>query len=176
MQILSLTFRGNWFLSRNLYKDFIGIKFRGCLKNIFFPRPYFVVLRMISVNINTFFTYTNDRITHGLEDLIQKTLWQTETSIFAVHQFLKNYAGINFCGSQILKNFAEIDFRESTFWGSKKVENFFLQGIRKSTYMELNVHKKTSILGQMFMPKQTAQKCSKSSKNGKIGTLSLVSR
>ena len=46
------------------------------------------------------------------------------TQIFAVHKFLKYFAGINFRESLTLKDFAEIYFRESTFWGSKKKFNF----------------------------------------------------
>ena len=52
--------------------------------------------------------------------IIQKKLHQTQTPIFAFHSFLKNFAGINFRESSILKNFAGINFRESTFLGVKK--------------------------------------------------------
>ena len=40
--------------------------------------------------------------------------------IFAIREFLKNFAGINFRESTILKNFAGINFRESAFSGVKK--------------------------------------------------------
>ena len=58
------------------------------------------------------------------EILIQMTLYQTETQIFAVHKFLKHFAVIDFRESLMLKDFAGIYFRESTFWGSKKEFNF----------------------------------------------------
>ena len=50
----------------------------------------------------------------------KKKLYRTETLIFAVHEFLKNFAGINFRKSPILKTFAGVNFRELTFWGVKK--------------------------------------------------------
>ena len=58
------------------------------------------------------------------EDVIQKTLYLTETPIFAVHQFLKSFAEINFCDSSILKNFAGINYRDITVWELKKESNF----------------------------------------------------
>ena len=40
--------------------------------------------------------------------------------IFAIRQFLKNFAGINFRESPMVKDFAGINFRESTILGVKK--------------------------------------------------------
>jgi len=64
-----------------------------------------MVLRTISVKINTFLLKKWQNSRWSREDLIQKTLYQTETQIFEFHRFLKNFAGIDFCEYPILKNF-----------------------------------------------------------------------
>ena len=68
-----------------------------------------------------FFTYTIDKIPSrcSREDLIQKTLYQTETPIFLVHQFLKKN-GNRFSRITNFENFARIDFRELTLLRIKK--------------------------------------------------------
>ena len=49
-----------------------------------------------------------------------KDILSEKTRIFAVHQFLKNFPVIDFRESSILKDIAEINFRESSCSG---VEN-----------------------------------------------------
>ena len=95
-------------------EDYAGNDFRGkrplqrlCGDKIlwlqFFPRLCFVVLRL--------FTSKNDRNSRwSREDVIHKTLYQTEALIFAVHQLLKNFAETNFYDSIFLRVRKEFDF------------------------------------------------------------------
>ena len=72
---ISQGYLGINFCSHDIFKDFAGIKFRSCLKEQFFPRPY--------VDINTSLLERNSQLSQ--EDVIQKTLYQAETQDFVVH-------------------------------------------------------------------------------------------
>ena len=45
-------------------------------------------------------------------------------TVFSVEHFLKNFAGVNFCESLILKISRELMFANQYFWGAKKEFNF----------------------------------------------------
>ena len=84
--------RGINFRGYELCINFAGIKFRSCLKEQFFPWPYFVVLRN-----QYFFTWTKQS---SRENVVQKTVYQRKNLIF-VHQFSKSwFSRFNSLGGQ----------------------------------------------------------------------------
>ena len=76
--------------------------FAVALTNNFFHDPILWFLE-----INTFLLERNNQWSR--EDVVQKTVYQTKFLIF-VHQFLKNFVGINFCDSRVLRVNKEIEF------------------------------------------------------------------
>ena len=105
-------FRENWFsLSRHLQRFCKGQK-------LIFSTAIFYGFETNLIQNQYFFTSANDRISDGLEDT--KFRRNFISRIFAVHQLLEKFAGIDVFETPILKNFTGINFHESIFSESKK--------------------------------------------------------
>ena len=130
-------FTGINFRECNFYKYFEGINFAFTLRKIFSTTLVYGFENDLSKNYY-FYLNTWQNNWWSSEDLIQKTLYHTETLNIRGSSILEKFRGNYFAQITNFENFAGVDIRESTFSGVKKRIQFRKFGQNSTRFFSPN--------------------------------------